>query len=388
MKKKPRVVFTFVEAGMGHIVPATGIADAFEKKYGDKCEVVRTKIFSDSKNPKIVEYQQKLIDDVKHLARSQTYAFLEYYLGEMVGSKRALDFLDFLFRNVKQEIIEEIVELKPDLIFSSYYSPTHFACEARERKMMDCLIATYSPDPVVYPAWDTRGDLFLTINSQAYECALKKDFPEKTIKTIPFIYRKEISEINVPKSEMKEKLGLDKDKFTILLADGAYGQKNLVAFTKILAQLDANINVVAVCGKNEEAYKKLKNFDKVNKKVNLIVLGFVKNIFDYLYVSDLFVGKGGGNSIPEALYFGVPVIVSSFANVLEEKTADFYINKKDCGMIIRDKGKFKKTINKILKDPTCLDKYRENSKVFHDSTGAEKGADEIFNLLKTKFTDL
>ena len=48
--KKEKVVFTFVEAGMGHIVPATGIADAFEKKYGDMFEVVRWKIFSESPN--------------------------------------------------------------------------------------------------------------------------------------------------------------------------------------------------------------------------------------------------------------------------------------------------------------------------------------------------
>lgn len=31
---KPKVVFAFVEAGMGHIVPERSIADAFEEKYG------------------------------------------------------------------------------------------------------------------------------------------------------------------------------------------------------------------------------------------------------------------------------------------------------------------------------------------------------------------
>ena len=31
---KPKVIFTFVEAGLGHIVPATAVSEAFTKKYG------------------------------------------------------------------------------------------------------------------------------------------------------------------------------------------------------------------------------------------------------------------------------------------------------------------------------------------------------------------
>ena len=36
---KPKVVFTFTEAGMGHIMPLKNIADSFESKYGDKVKV-------------------------------------------------------------------------------------------------------------------------------------------------------------------------------------------------------------------------------------------------------------------------------------------------------------------------------------------------------------
>ena len=38
---KPKVVFPFVEAGFGHIMTEKSVADAFEKKYGDLCEVER-----------------------------------------------------------------------------------------------------------------------------------------------------------------------------------------------------------------------------------------------------------------------------------------------------------------------------------------------------------
>jgi len=38
--KKPKVIFTFMEAGMGHITPMSGMSKAFTDKYGDKCEKI------------------------------------------------------------------------------------------------------------------------------------------------------------------------------------------------------------------------------------------------------------------------------------------------------------------------------------------------------------
>ena len=46
--RKPRVVFPFVEAGFGHIMAEKSIADAFEKKYGKYCEVIRSDFFKET----------------------------------------------------------------------------------------------------------------------------------------------------------------------------------------------------------------------------------------------------------------------------------------------------------------------------------------------------
>lgn len=46
--KKPKVLFPFVEAGLGHIMPMTAVVDVFEKKYGDRVEVIRTNFFQDT----------------------------------------------------------------------------------------------------------------------------------------------------------------------------------------------------------------------------------------------------------------------------------------------------------------------------------------------------
>lgn len=383
-KRKPKVVFTFVEAGMGHLVPIIGISDIFEQKYGNKCEVVRWKIFSDSKHKEVIDYQKSIVNDTKRQAKSKIYAFLFWWISELIGRRRTQRFTDFHFRKAVPYIVESIEEINPDLIFSAYCSPSHFALKAKNNKKTNTIIGTYVPDPVVHNGWEKDGDFLIVNNEQAYKIAEKDGF--KNVHTVPFILRKEATCIKESKEEMREKLGLPSDKFTILLCDGAYGQKNLVKFSEELIKLNFPLTVISVCGKNEKAFNYLKTLQKnVNENVTFIPLGFTTNMLEYNKASDLFVGKAGANALVEAFFFGSPAIVSSYANELERFIANYYITQLGCGEIIKCKKKFIKRIKEILEDEEILDKYRNNLRSLQDNTGAEKAADILFNVLKEKF---
>ncbi len=380
---KPKVVFTYVEAGMGHIVPITGLSDAFEKKYGDKCEIIRLKVFSDTDNQDVLAYGKLLSDDVKKEAKFPIYSALSYYSGKIAGRNIVSKILNNVAKKARPHVIEKLAEINPDFIFSTYYAPSKMAIIGRNEGKLDCFIGTYTSDPIVYPAWDRRGDVYIVNNDQAEKIAQKAKF--KNVKKIPFILRQDVLNIKESKEEMRKKLGIPVDSFVIVLADGAYGQKNLVAYTEELLRLDAKITIVSVCGKNEQALEYLKTLKPASDKVTFIPLGFIKNMIEYNYVSDLFVGKGGANAIVESLYFNVPVIVSAYANVLESKISKFYITKKRCGKIIKNRKKFRKFMLELLKNPSMLDEYKENTKEFSNPYGAEKGADIIYEMLKTKF---
>lgn len=385
MNKKPRVVFTFVEAGMGHIIPATGISDAFEQKYGNCCEVVRSYIFKEDNKQELLDYQNVLINDTKKLARSKVYSFCEHHLAEIIGSRLTLKFLDNHFKKVIPFIEQKIKDLQPDLLFASYYSPAHYALNLREKGELDCIVVNYIPDPIVYSAWDRRCDIMITNNPQAHKIARKEC--KNDVNEVPFVLRKEAKDLTCTKVEMRKKLGLPEDKFTILLSDGAYGQKKVKEYTEYLISLDKPITVVSVCGKNEELLEYFKTL-KVSDKVTFVPLGFISNMLEYNNASDLFVGKAGANALVESFYFGVPAIVSAYGNTLEYYIAKYYITKLGCGVLALNLKKFKKEINKILSDQSVLNTYKENTKVLQDNTGAEKAADILFESLKKKFPNL
>ena len=114
---KPKVVFTFVEAGFGHIMPAKAICDAFENKYGKECEVVRWNIFSDSSDPVIQKYCRAIYGWTKETSQSKLLYAVEG-LSYKIPSKLTLKFLDIKFRKAKKKIMQSIVDVAPDLMVS------------------------------------------------------------------------------------------------------------------------------------------------------------------------------------------------------------------------------------------------------------------------------
>ena len=73
LKNKPRVVFTFVEAGMAHIISASGMYEAFKSKYGDRCEVIKSYVFSESKDEQVQKMGVAQSSHTKRLASNKLY---------------------------------------------------------------------------------------------------------------------------------------------------------------------------------------------------------------------------------------------------------------------------------------------------------------------------
>ena len=83
------------------------------------------------------------------------------------------------------------------------------------------------------------------------------------ITKIPFPARPEIAELKGKKVQLREELGLDKDRFTVSLSDGGYGMARLGDTVEaILERADLPITVVALCGTNEELCKRLTELAK------------------------------------------------------------------------------------------------------------------------------
>ncbi len=386
MQKKPKVLFTFVEAGMGHIAPMKGICEAFTRKYGDKCEIEKSFIFEESAYPQVRKMGKSFSVHTKRTAYNKLLNKLEA-LSYILWSRIVLLALDIIFFRARRKFFLEFKDKNPDLVVSTYYKPSHLAKQSNKKGLTNTLIATYTPDVYVYPAWDRQCDAFIVNNLDAEKMAKRRGFKKDIVKRVPFVFRPEIEKKSGDKEQKKKDLGLE-NKYLVLFTSGAYGTQGTKKFLKKLLKENLEINLVVACGKNEKLVKEMSEIAHFKgDKTNLRVIGFVDNITDYMEAADLCVGKASTNTVMEVARAKTPMILNACANRVEEMAKRRFVKEK-IALYEKNPKKIARLIEKDMGQKDYLLTSLSGLEKCDDLTGAQKTADILFDLLKTRFPEL
>ncbi len=384
--RKPKVVFAFVEAGMGHIMPLRSIADAFEKKYSDKVECVRSNFFTESNEEELLKFENLLTSQVVMQNNHNWYGKLTTLVMDLVGTKIASDFvMKSKIKGAYEKAIKRVDDLDMDLMVSTHWASNYYAIKSKTKP----LTVMYCPDAHVNPLFSYECDLALCSMITGYEHALKKRkkrFNSENFKLVPFSIRKEAFEINLTKEEARKKIGIDENKFTIVLVEGGYGIGKMEKICELAVEKDLPVTLIPICGKNQDLYNKFSKM-QTGKNTTLLPLSFTPNIFEYIIASDLFCGKSG-SMIAEPCFFGVPQIITKHTTNIEKHIAEYYVNYVKSAINEFNPKKIIKIIESCLENPHYLDDLKENCKKVHDRYGSEKTADLIYELLKKKYPEL
>ena len=382
--RKPRVVVSYIEAGMGHIVSAKAISDELKKNYGDKIDVVDLYFSKESKILK--NYEKFLVDNVKRANKNAANSYMQFFFMNVFGKESSLKFVhNTTLLEYKNEMMKVFARKRPDMIVSTHFSPHHAAIELRNSHLNNMIVATYNPDPNVHGWWDNRADLFFVNNKYAKKQAIQDSkFLPLNVRQVGFTARENILNCNLTKEECRELHDLPQDKFTIILADGAYATSKLKIYANELCKSKKPMTLIIIAGKNKTVKEYFEAKQKtLPKNITLKVFGYVDNIQELYRASDLFVTKAGPNAIQDSIFLGTPVLVNFFASPIENFTQKFFNNECGCGDTIMDKVKARKQIEKWIDNPELLRPYIENCHKFDNSKyGATEIAHEIYRTLK------
>ena len=384
---KPRVIFPYTEAGFGHIMPMNCIADKFEELYGDKVECVRSQFYTESGDKMLTAFEKRLMHDVVSTNKNALYGRIQTFSMDLFGSRASIwGAMTFLKMGSKKHGIKHMDELKPDLVVSTHFSTNYYAKKCKSKP----LTAVYFPDIVVNPMYMYPCDLLLVSADTGYERALKRHkrrFNKNNIAKVPFMIRKEAYNVTGSKQEIRKELGLDENKFTVMLAEGGYGLGKMEEICKIILERDLPVTLIPVCGRNTQLYEK---FTKLKSKGNTDFrpIGFSDKIFELLAASDVFCGKSGASMSSEPCFFGVPHIITKCTTNIENHNAEYYINRIGSAMKIFNPKKVVDKIEEFIKNPELLTPYRQAAAAHRADYGVEECAHRIFGLLCTKFPGL
>ena len=382
---KPRVVFPYTEAGLGHIMPMNAIADKFESLYGDRVEVVRSKFFTEGGNEKLKQFEDLLCSTVVLANKHVLFGFFMTFNMDLWGVRLATwGTMHHLKTGALNPGIEHMKELNADLVVSTHWATNYYAEHIKKNKPLTVM---YCPDAEMNPLFCYFCDLALVSTATGYQLARKKykhRFNDKNLKQVPYLIREEAFSISRDKREVRRQLGLDEDKFTVFLAEGGYGIGRMEEICEIVLERDLPITIIPICGKNKELYEKLLT-KKSKGNTSFVPVGYTDRMFEYEAASDLFCGKSGANVFAEACFFGVPQIVTKYATNIEKHIGEYYTNTVGSALKIFDSEKVVDQIEEFLAHPETLEPLRKAAEGQRVNYGAEESARRIFELLCTRF---
>ncbi len=177
------------------------------------------------------------------------------------------------------------------------------------------------------------------------------------------------------KAALRASLGLDPDRFVVLVMAGAEGGRGMKAWTRAIISGAADVDVVAVCGRDERLRTGLEAL-AVRSRRRLMVTGFVDNMADWLRSADVLVTKAGPGTIAEATSCGVPMLLAGHLPGQETGNTEIVV-RAGAGLAIRGRRQLRAQIEALQSNPASLDRMR----VAAARLGAPAAAAEIADLL-------
>lgn len=387
-QSKPLVLVTYVEAGMGHIVTAEAISGALKEKYSDELNIVDSYILRDSDNPVLCDYEKFLVNEVQKQSKYFGYSHIQMTAMHIGGSKNTLRLVhNTVFRKATYAVVREYRKINPDVIVLTHYFTQYAAEIYRDKYNPDCKVVLYCPDNNVHGWWSNRVDKIYTNNPLATKDARFYRFPDHTIREVFYPTRSSVVNANESKEFYREKFGIPKDKFAVVVADGVYAKAKTKKVCYELMKSDAPLTICALTGKNEELYGELMAIkDKQKPNITLLPFGFLKNAPELYGACDLFITKAGPNAVLDSVMMGTPVIIDYYGTPIEQATKRLFIDLKRCGYFIRNVKKIRETVEFLVRNPREVSELRERLRFFDKTkNGAGEIAEDIYeNVCKLR----
>lgn len=311
MNKKFKVLILTAPFGGGHKMAAESLKKEFLKRDAD---VEICDLFSSS-YPALIENFNKFYSKLFNIGN--IYSFF-YYGIDKLRNKRIMK----LYRRFGYNKFKVIYDgFNPDIIINTF--PILSVSEFKMKNKINVPVINVVTDYCCHSLWIDENIDKIYIPTEELKNRIKDlNYPLKklVVSGIPVredFYKETNNEL------ILEKYNLDKDKKVILISAGALGlMKDLKELCISLNQFDT-LQVVAVCGNNQELKKEL---DRLSLK-NLKTFGFINSIHELYKISSLMITKPGGITLSEAAAVRLPLILYKPVAGQEMENARYFEKK-------------------------------------------------------------
>lgn len=379
-----KVLILLTDTGGGHHRASLALKDTIEK---------------DPNNEVMIEdalmYSSKFI----HFVVTRLYMFFATktpkLYGKIYNSADKVSIIDKAVHGIasfySRKLSRLITQFKPDCIISCHAFCSEMVSNIKKKGKSDALLFNIITDYAAHAAYiNDNVDAYIVANDDMVQQLREQYGVDGTIiypLGIPIyetFYRKEDPTV------MREKLGLNPYKKTVLMMAGSFGVANILDIYKNLNKNPGDYQLVVVTGKNENLFSEFQTIVKngfipskkgnnIKVKIPTKLCYFVDNIEDYMSAGDVIVTKPGGLTVSESMAKEIPMAIFRSYDGQEKDNAE-YLQRHNLAIILKEGKEGAKQLNALISDDNALETMRNNIKTFRKNNSSQN----IYRLINEK----
>lgn len=251
---------------------------------------------------------------------------------------------EFSYKILSLKLKKLIQDFQPDKIVCTHPFPSEMLAGLKKKGIVNVEVINVLTDFTVHPMWLNSGvDTYITPAKALVYYMEEYGVDRGKVKDFGIPIRNEFASIK-DKALLRGEMGF-LDQTTILLMGGSLGYGALKETVESLLKADLGLQLIIVCGQNQQLYGKLKKYstDHVH------ILGYVENVYELMDVSDFIVTKPGGITVAEAICKELPMILTSPIPGQEVRNIEFLLNN-GVGVHARDSNNIIPLLKQLLED--------------------------------------
>ncbi len=348
-----RVLILSASAGTGHLRAADALAKVFRVVPGVD-EVL---------NDDALAYSNTVFKDIYSRLYAKMIRLAPEFLGWWYESSdepwKAAETRLLFDRLNTTPLVRFIKSYRPDIIVCTHFMPAGVIGHLIGRRRLAAHLSIVVTDFDVHAMWLTRAFhryFVATEENRAHLVAL--GLPERRI-SVSGIPVDPAFAAPADRRAVREKHGLAADRPVLLVSAGALGVSPAESVVKRLMELRHDVQVVVVCGRNEELRADISALTS-HRASRFRVIGFTNEMHHLMRVADLLIGKPGGLTTSESMVCGLPMVIVEPIPGQEDRNSD-YLLENGAAVKCNESTILTHKIDRLLDDHTRLRQMRTNA---------------------------
>ncbi len=235
---------------------------------------------------------------------------------------------------LESKAVRFLQKTAPDLIVSVHPLFNRLGMTWLKQANLDVPFATVVTDMVtIHPLWIYPGvTRCLVPTYAARNLAIKWGMPPEKVKVCGQPVSLKFANLAPNKVRIRQSLGLDTTKPTVLLVSGGEGTGPVFNIARAIAHSTPAAQLLIVCGRNQSLQSRLQ---AVTWEIPVRIYGFVDTMPELMTAADILITKAGPGTLSEAFIAGLPTIIFDYIPGQEAGNVA-YVQKHQAGVYIKN----------------------------------------------------